>query len=79
MPTLTPRQQKIADRKASAARIAAAKAEAAQVVTTGRCPTCGGKLRANLSITGWWQCEQYGSGSFRARPNEAACSFQCFV
>jgi hypothetical protein len=76
---LTARQIKNADRKAQAARIAAAHAETAAVVATGCCPRCGSGLRRNLSITGWWQCEQYGAVGFRARPADAACSWQGFT
>jgi ribosomal protein L37AE/L43A len=54
-------------------------AEATAIVQTGKCPQCGSKLVHNNSMTGWWQCEQYGSEPFRARPNEAACNFQTFT
>jgi len=49
------------------------------VVATGKCPECGSKLRRNLSITGWWQCEQFGSEQFRARPQEKSCQWQGFT
>lgn len=46
------------------------------ILKTGVCPDCGSALRRNLSITGWWQCEQYGAETHRARPNDPQCSFQ---
>ena len=46
-------------------RMEAAKTNARAVVATGICPQCGKGLRRNLSMTGWWQCEQYGSVGFR--------------
>lgn len=49
------------------------------VVATGKCPTCGSKLRRNLSLAGWWQCEQSGAPTFRARPNDPPCGWQTFT
>lgn len=54
-------------------------ADARAVVATGTCPRCGSKLRRNLSIAGWWQCEQFGAVTHRARPNDQACNFQTFT
>lgn len=51
----------------------------AQIVATNKCPNCGSALRRNWSMTGWWQCEQFGSEQFRARPQESACSWQAFT
>ena len=45
-------------------------------VQTGICPTCGSKLIRNLSLTGWYQCEQVGAETHRARPQDAPCNFQ---
>lgn len=64
---------------ARAARMAAVFAEARALVAAGRCPQCGSALRRNLSMTGWWQCEQYGTVAFRARPAEPPCSWQTFT
>lgn len=62
------------------ARIAELQAVAREIVaTTGRCPDCGSELRQNTSLHGWWQCEQYGSPAFRARPDEPSCSWQAFT
>lgn len=68
-----------AQRKAHKARMAQLRAEAVAVVQTGVCPDCGSKLRRNLALAGWWQCEQNGAESHRARPHDPACSFQCFT
>lgn len=57
----------------------ALKQETTQIVASGKCPHCGSKLKRNLSLSGWWQCEQYGSEQFRARPQDPACSWQGFV
>ena len=54
-------------------------AEAAVIVQTGKCPQCGAKLRRNLALAGWWQCEQYGAEQFRTDPNKPSCSFQTFT
>lgn len=40
------------------------------------CPTCGGKVRENLSIRGWVQCAQFGAPSFRADPTAPKCEWQ---
>ena len=54
-------------------------AEARTVVASGKCPTCGAGLRRNLSIAGWWQCEQYGAEGFRKDSSKPSCNFQCFT
>ena len=58
---------------------AARYSEARRIVATGQCPLCGHALRRNLSLTGWWQCEQYGADTHRAIPDLPACSFQTFT
>ncbi len=60
-------------------RMDAIHANAQAIVATGKCPTCGSGLRRNNSMTGWWQCEQYGAEGFRARPNAPSCSWQDFT
>ena len=57
------------------ARLAAARS----IVATGKCPDCGGNLRRNLSLTGWWQCEQLGAVGFRKDADRPSCSFQTFT
>ena len=54
-------------------------AEARAIVATGTCPTCGAKLKANLSLAGWWQCEQFGAVGFRKNPAAPSCNFQTFT
>lgn len=69
--------------KAEMARIKAereAKHEAARaIVRTRQCPRCGSGIRRNWSMTGWWQCEQFGADTHRARPDEPACGWQIFT
>lgn len=67
------------NRKQRLAEINARIAQAIEIVKTGKCPQCGSGLRRNLSLTGWWQCEQYGSVGFRKDDNKADCSFQTFT
>lgn len=54
-------------------------AKAQAVVATGKCPQCGAGLCRNLSMAGWWQCEQYGSEDFRKDPTKPSCSWQAFT
>lgn len=68
-----------AEREAQRARIEKAQAEARKIVATGACPDCGRPLRRNLSMTGWWQCEQLGAPGFRKDATLPPCSFQCFT
>jgi hypothetical protein len=53
--------------------------EARRIVAGGRCPKCGAGLRRNSSMTGWWQCEQFGAAGFRKNPDAPSCSFQTFT
>ena len=53
--------------------------EARAIVERGTCPTCGAGLKRNLALSGWWQCEQYGSEQFRKDPTKPSCSFQTFT
>lgn len=73
------RAERKAERAASEARIAAAHTETRLIVASGVCPQCGSALRNNLSITGWWQCRQYGAVGFRADNSKPACSWQGFT
>jgi hypothetical protein len=58
---------------------AARVAKAIEIVKTGKCPDCGAGLRQNLSLQGWWQCDQYGSEGFRKDDSKPSCSFQTFT
>lgn len=49
------------------------------IIQAGKCPACGAKLRANLSITGWWQCEQLGAEGFRKDSSKPSCDWQEFL
>lgn len=68
-----------AEKLAEKAKRDATLAEAKRIVNTGVCPQCGAKLRRNLSLTGWWQCEQLGAIGFRKDPEKESCSFQTFT
>lgn len=73
------RARTIERNKASKARIEQAQAETRAIVAAGVCPSCGSKVVRNLALTGWWQCEQYGAETHRARPSEPSCSWQGFT
>lgn len=66
-------------RRESDARIAQAHAETQAVVDSGRCPLCGSGLRRNLSLTGWWQCAQFGAVGFRLDASKPSCEWQGFT
>jgi hypothetical protein len=66
---------KACDKKRSEARYE----EARKIVASSICPKCGSGLRHNLSILGWWQCEQYGAEGFRKDDSKPSCSFQTFT
>lgn len=68
-----------ADAVASSAHIKEIHAANKAIVATGQCPTCGRKLKRNLSIAGWWQCEQLGAENFRKHPELPSCNYQCFT
>lgn len=66
-------------KKCSTERRNKAHAETQAVVTSGICPQCGSKIRRNLSLTGWYQCEQFGAETHRKDPNKPSCSWQGFT
>lgn len=69
------RAEKIESRK----RIEAAQAATRAIVTTGVCPDCGAGLRRNNSLTGWWQCQQFGAEGFRKDSSKPSCNWQGFT
>lgn len=67
-----------AEQQASNDRIKAAQEATKAVVASGRCPH-GHGLRRNLSLTGWWQCEQLGAEGFRKDASQPSCDWQGFT
>lgn len=76
---LSDRRAKRAARAAQDKRIADAQAATRRIVALGACPDCGRGLRQNLSITGWWQCEQLGATTHRKYPTLPPCTWQGFT
>lgn len=70
---------RLANAIASAAQSAAHHTETIAIVATGKCPTCDAGLRRNSSMTGWWQCEQFGAIGFRKNPAIPSCDWQGFT
>jgi hypothetical protein len=70
---------KKAERNASKIRIEKAQVETRAVVATGVCPTCGAGLRRNMSLAGWYQCEQLGAEGFRKDASKPSCTWQGFT
>lgn len=68
--TIAERRQRAAERKASAARIAAAQATAREALTNNRCPCCGQGVKVNLALTGWVQCVGYADPSMRGQEHK---------
>ena len=50
-----------------------------QIVLSGKCPLCGGGLRRNNALAGWWQCEQFGAEKFRKDASRPSCNWQGFT
>jgi len=77
------RAQKAAATRAAyriqAERRTAEQARIRAIVATGKCPLCASPLRRNTSLTGWWQCSQYGAPGFRAIASKAPCEWQGFT
>lgn len=59
------------------ARTLQTNAEIAKAIKDG-CPCCSRAIKRNLSLTGWWQCSQFGAVGFRADSNMPACNWQAF-
>lgn len=73
------KRQREQARRLQNVRIARERERMSIIVQGGKCPECGSALRRNTSMSGWWQCEQIGAPSFRARPSDPHCSFQGFT
>jgi hypothetical protein len=69
--------------KAEKAKLAAEREaryeEQRAIVRTGKCPLCGGAIKRNNSMTGWYLCEQLGAECFRKDPTKPSCSWQTFT
>ncbi len=63
----------------SKARMAAAHQAAQAVWASGKCPCCGAGLRQNSALTGWIQCEQFGTTGFRKHDDKPQCNWQGFT
>lgn len=77
-PTMTAAQTRRQDRKASQARMEAARREAQAAWDANTCPECGQDLHRNLALTGWVQCQGYGAEGFR-KAGSTPCSWQGFT
>lgn len=73
------RGERRAAQAASIARMEAARAQVRAVVAGGVCPQCGCGLRRNLSMSGWWQCQQFGAEQFRKDATKPSCNWQGFT
>jgi hypothetical protein len=73
------KRAKAAARAASEARIQKAQAETREIVAAGKCPACAAGIRRNLSLAGWYQCEQFGAEGFRKDPTKPPCTWQGFT
>jgi ribosomal protein L37AE/L43A len=73
------RAAKKAELAASLKRIRETQEETRAIVATGKCPQCGRPLRRNWSMTGWWQCVQFGAVGFRENSTQPPCNWQGFV
>ena len=70
---------KAAKRNAHNDRMNDLRAQAQTIVSTGRCPQCEAGLHRNLALSGWWQCDRFGSEGFRKDSSGESCSFQTFT
>lgn len=68
-----------APRTDSERRMAQAQAQAQAALASNTCPSCGRAVRANLALTGWVQCSQFGAVGFRADASAPSCSWQGFT
>lgn len=76
---LSLRAARKAEADARLARIQRAQAETRRIVAGGACPDCGAGIRRNASLTGWYQCAQFGAVGFRADATKPPCAWQGFT
>jgi len=79
MMTLEQKRARRMEREAAKARHDEYIAKARAVVATGKCPVCGAGIHRNLSLTGWWQCDRFGSPGFRKDETGPECNWQVFT
>lgn len=68
-----------AEKTAQVTKATARREEAIRIVSGGVCPCCGAGIRRNLSMAGWYQCQQYGAPGFRKDANKPSCGWQTFT
>ena len=68
-----------ATRAAQQERLAAVYRQAADALATNACPLCSAGVHRNLALTGWVQCDRFGSGHFRRDMTGDACGWQAFM
>ena len=68
-----------ATRAAQRERLAAVYRQAADALATNTCPMCSAGVHLNLALTGWVQCDRFGSGHFRRDMTGNACGWQAFL
>lgn len=68
-----------AEQLAANTRMAAVRLATTIAVGLNKCPTCGRPLRRNLSLAGWYQCEQFGAVGFRKDAAKPSCDWQGFT
>lgn len=75
---ITERRARAAEKKAAQARMQAQREATAAVVAANCCPQCGCTVHRNLALTGWYQCDRYGSPGFQVIAGPS-CSWQGFT
>ena len=75
---ITERRARAAEKKANKIRMEAEYAKNAAVVAANCCPQCGCTVHRNLALTGWIQCDRYGSPGFQKIAGPS-CSWQGFL
>jgi hypothetical protein len=63
----------------STIRVRANQAAVSEALRSNKCPQCGGGVHRNLALTGWVQCDGFGTEGFRKNPSAVPCSWQGFT